>query len=75
LKSLQRWRTLNPGGEFIGRVKLIIAREQKLKNKKNRREKNRSLPIRVAGWFVFKPKIQIWVNFGGSSNGKSWYIL
>jgi hypothetical protein len=20
---------------------------------------------RVAGWFVFKPKIPIWVNFGG----------
>jgi hypothetical protein len=24
---------------------------------------------RVAGWFVFKPKIQIWANFGGSCNG------
>jgi hypothetical protein len=24
---------------------------------------------RVARWFVFKPKIQIWVNFGGSCNG------
>jgi hypothetical protein len=23
---------------------------------------------RVARWFVFKPKIQIWVNFGGSCN-------
>jgi hypothetical protein len=30
---------------------------------------------RVARWFVFKPKIPIWVNFGGSCNGKSWYIL
>jgi hypothetical protein len=30
---------------------------------------------RVARWFVFKPKIPIWVNFGGSWNGKSWYIL
>jgi hypothetical protein len=30
---------------------------------------------RVAGWFVFKPKIQIWVNFGGSCYGKCWYIL
>jgi hypothetical protein len=33
------------------------------------------LRIRVARWFVFKPKIPIWVNFGGSSNGKSWYNL
>jgi hypothetical protein len=30
---------------------------------------------RVARWFVFKPKIQIWVNFGGYCYGKSWYIL
>jgi hypothetical protein len=25
---------------------------------------------RVARWFVFKPKIQIWVNFGGSCDGR-----
>jgi hypothetical protein len=25
---------------------------------------------RAARWFVFKPKIQIWVNFGGSCNGR-----
>jgi hypothetical protein len=25
----------------------------------------RSPKSRVAGWFVFKPKIPIWVNFGG----------
>jgi hypothetical protein len=31
--------------------------------------------IRVARWFVFKPKIQIWVNFGGSCDGICWYIL
>jgi hypothetical protein len=30
---------------------------------------------RVARWFVFKPKIQIWVNFGGSCNLRCWYIL
>jgi hypothetical protein len=30
---------------------------------------------RVARWFVFKPKIQIWVNFGGSCSGWCWYIL
>jgi hypothetical protein len=45
--------------------------------------------IRVARWFIFKPKIQNWVNFGGPWNGKKvgiffglleyitaiWYIL
>jgi hypothetical protein len=29
---------------------------------------------RVARWFVFKPKLQIWVNFGGYCNGRCWYI-
>jgi hypothetical protein len=29
----------------------------------------------VARWFVFKPKLPIWVNFGGSCNGKCWAIL
>jgi hypothetical protein len=23
------------------------------------------LGVRVARWYIFKPKIQIWVNFGG----------
>jgi hypothetical protein len=36
---------------------------------------NRCLQSRVARWFAFKPKIQIWVNFGGSCNGRGWYIL
>jgi hypothetical protein len=30
---------------------------------------------RVARWFVFKPKIRIWVNFVGSWYGKYWYIF
>jgi hypothetical protein len=30
---------------------------------------------RVAIWFVFKPTIQIWLNFGGSCTGRYWYIL
>jgi hypothetical protein len=29
----------------------------------------------VARWFVYKPKIQIWVNFEGPYIGKCWYIL
>jgi hypothetical protein len=28
---------------------------------------------RVARLHIFKPKIQIWVNFGGTCNGKYWY--
>jgi hypothetical protein len=31
--------------------------------------------IRVARWFVFTPKIPVWVNFGGLWNGKCWYVL
>jgi hypothetical protein len=30
---------------------------------------------RVARWFIFKPKIPIWINFGGPKIGKCWYIL
>jgi hypothetical protein len=30
---------------------------------------------RVARWFVFKPKTQIWVNFGGPCNRRYWYFL
>jgi hypothetical protein len=30
--------------------------------------------IRVARWFLFRPKIPIWVYFGGPWNGKFWYI-
>jgi hypothetical protein len=30
---------------------------------------------RVARWFIFKPKIPIWVNFGVPWIGKCWYIL
>jgi hypothetical protein len=30
---------------------------------------------RVARWHNFKPKIIIWVNFGGTHNGRYWYIL
>jgi hypothetical protein len=28
--------------------------------------------IRVARWYIFKPKIPIWVNFGGPWIGKRW---
>jgi hypothetical protein len=30
---------------------------------------------RVARWHIFKPKIPLWVNFGGSYNGRCWCIL
>jgi hypothetical protein len=31
--------------------------------------------IRVARWYIFKPKISIWVNFWGPLNGKCWYTF
>jgi hypothetical protein len=34
-----------------------------------------SLLFRVARWYIFKPKLQIWVNIGGSCNEKCWYIV
>jgi hypothetical protein len=30
---------------------------------------------RIARWFIFKPKIQIWVNFRGPCNRRPWFIL
>jgi hypothetical protein len=30
---------------------------------------------RVARWFIFKPKMPIWVNLVGSFKGRCWYIL
>jgi hypothetical protein len=32
--------------------------------------RNLEAPIRVARWFIFKPKIPIWTKFGGPWNGK-----
>jgi hypothetical protein len=40
-----------------------------------RKKLNKKTKKRIARWFAFKPKIPIWVNFGGSCNRKSWYIL
>jgi hypothetical protein len=34
-----------------------------------------NISSRVARWHIFKTKILIWVNFGGSCNGRYWYIL
>jgi hypothetical protein len=30
------------------------------------------ISIRVARWYIFKPKIPIWINFGKSCNGSCW---
>jgi hypothetical protein len=40
----------------------------------NRGVESRQGVSRVARWFVFKTKIQIWVHFRGSCKGR-WYIL
>jgi hypothetical protein len=34
-----------------------------------------SIDCRVARWYIFEPKTPTWVNFGGSCNGRCWYIL
>jgi hypothetical protein len=34
-----------------------------------------SARTRDARWFVFRPKIPLWVNLGASCNGKCWCIL
>jgi hypothetical protein len=55
--------------------------EQRRENRDTEQEINRRIKrgatadCGVARWFVFKPKIPFWVNFGGSCYGKSWYIL
>jgi hypothetical protein len=49
--------------------------ENSLKAKTKQTFSLRYVYTRVARWFVFKPIFQIWVNFGGSRNRKSWYIL
>jgi hypothetical protein len=38
-------------------------------------ERVKKVRFRVARWYIFKPKIPLWVNFRGSWNGKGWYIL
>jgi hypothetical protein len=30
--------------------------------------------FRAARWFILRPKIPIWVYFGGPWNGKCWYF-
>jgi hypothetical protein len=68
----------NPGPEYakLGLINGAVLYESNVEQK-TVRFLLRFFPtaIRVARWFVFKPKIPIWVNFGASCNGKSWYIL
>jgi hypothetical protein len=34
-----------------------------------------AIHLRVAGRYIFKPKIPLWVNFGAVCNGRFWYIF
>jgi hypothetical protein len=34
-----------------------------------------TIKTRVARWYLFKPKIPIWANFGGPWNGKGWHTI
>jgi hypothetical protein len=38
------------------------------------RKKPGGFGSRVARWFIFEPKIPIWINFGRSWNEKCWHI-
>jgi hypothetical protein len=38
-------------------------------------ESRQDIGCRVARWYIFKPKIQFWIIFGGSCNVIIWYIL
>jgi hypothetical protein len=44
-------------------------------NNKQRNKKNAETPSRVDRWYILRPKIPIWVYFGGLWSGKRWYIL
>jgi hypothetical protein len=51
--------------------------ENSVKGRISLRKKNSEfswIHFRVASWIVFKPKIPIWVKFGGAQIGKCWYI-
>jgi hypothetical protein len=54
---------------------VLFASQRFLFKLKTNNQRSRPIDITVARWFVFKPKIPIWVNFGGYCNRKSWYIL
>jgi hypothetical protein len=51
----------NPSGHLAADQLLFLERRRKSLMKRVMR----ALVARVARWFIFKPKIQIWVNFGG----------
>jgi hypothetical protein len=34
-----------------------------------------SISVGVARWYIFKPKIPIWINFGRPWNEKGWHNL
>jgi hypothetical protein len=38
-------------------------------------QKGNVVTCRLARWNIFKPKIPIWVHFGGFYNGRIWYII
>jgi hypothetical protein len=56
-------------------MKRFLNRNAIERDNKTKEEKIMKVCNRVARWFIFKPKILIWVNFGGPWNGKYWYIL
>jgi hypothetical protein len=70
-------RERDGGSPLLGRRHLRGDQQRRVGARyRKRRHSGTLIPrARVARWFLFKPKIPICVNFGGSSNGRCWYIL
>jgi hypothetical protein len=68
---LTEWLSL-----FLGRISPTHANHPiKSKNLASKLRQKEGVESRVARWFIFIPKIPIWVNFVVPGNGKGWYIL
>jgi hypothetical protein len=65
---------LTPGSYIVAcftttTITIFHLQQQQLSAFDEEEKVGRNVRARVARWFVFKPKIQIWVNFGGPCNG------
>jgi hypothetical protein len=76
LSLIKTWQSLPscPRGTIdVSKVKYLLFSSEWVYNAIN--QLRRPFLSRVARWYVFKPKTQIWINFGGPWNWKCSYIL
>jgi hypothetical protein len=59
----------------VAHVSLIEHVQRQFLSPESTREKGIHAGCQGCQIVVFKPKIAIWVNFGGKCNGRCWYIL